>query len=394
MKKIFFAPILLVLLLITSCGESTDGFKINGEIKGLSNQEIVLEYLSPTAVETIDTAMTDENGKFVMEGTVLSKGFYRLINGQKFWIILLENTELNLVADANDKTLRDLKVTGYKAGEEFLNSTNFLMSKQDEFKAESQKIEMVMRNPASTDVDKQAAQAGFKSFQDNIMASVREKISSIETSAPYSAIYLLSSLNPQEDLAFIKEKVAVLEKSVPESIYLTNIKEMIAKIEEDQKAQPAFNTEKQDRINSQTNSDGTGQVAEEIVMNNPEGKPMKLSDLRGKVVLVDFWASWCKPCRRENPTVVKMYHKYKNKGFDIFSVSLDKSADRWKQAIAQDGLVWKNHVSDLKFWSNAAAKAWGVSSIPATFLLDKEGNVIGRNLRGAALEAKLAEVLN
>lgn len=120
---------------------------------------------------------------------------------------------------------------------------------------------------------------------------------------------------------------------------------------------------------------------------------MKLSDLRGKVVLVDFWASWCKPCRRENPTVVKMYHKYKNKGFDIFSVSLDKSADRWKQAIAQDGLVWKSHVSDLKFWSNAAAKAWGVSSIPATFLLDKEGNVIGRNLRGAALEAKLAEVL-
>ncbi len=136
-----------------------------------------------------------------------------------------------------------------------------------------------------------------------------------------------------------------------------------------------------------------GAPAPDIIMADPNGKEMKLSDMRGKVVLVDFWASWCKPCRAENPNVVRMYHQYKNKGFDIFSVSLDKNQAKWEQAIAKDGLVWKNHVSDLKGWQNAAAQAWGVSSIPATYLLDKDGIIIGQNLRGAALEAKLKEVL-
>jgi thiol-disulfide isomerase/thioredoxin len=110
-------------------------------------------------------------------------------------------------------------------------------------------------------------------------------------------------------------------------------------------------------------------------------------------VLIDFWASWCGPCRRENPTVVRAYQKYKDKGFEIFSVSLDSDKTRWTQAIAQDGLVWPNHVSDLAGWRNAAAGAYGVSSIPATFLLDRNGNIVGTNLRGPALEARLSELL-
>jgi thiol-disulfide isomerase/thioredoxin len=112
-------------------------------------------------------------------------------------------------------------------------------------------------------------------------------------------------------------------------------------------------------------------------------------------VLVDFWASWCGPCRGENPNVVKAYNKYKDKGkgFTVFSVSLDDDKDRWVKAIAADGLAWPNHVSDLQKWNNAAAAAYGVQSIPASFLLDPSGKIIGKNLRGPALEAKLAEVL-
>lgn len=135
-----------------------------------------------------------------------------------------------------------------------------------------------------------------------------------------------------------------------------------------------------------------GAIPPEIELPTPEGENLKLSDLRGKVVLVDFWASWCRPCRRENPNVVKVYNKYKDQGFDILSVSLDRSRDPWLQAIKADQMSW-NHVSDLKFWQSEAAKAYRVSSIPATFLLDKDGKIIAKNLRGPALEAKVAEVL-
>jgi peroxiredoxin len=126
---------------------------------------------------------------------------------------------------------------------------------------------------------------------------------------------------------------------------------------------------------------------------NPEGETISLESLRGKVVLLDFWASWCGPCRRENPNVVKLYEKYKEKGFEILGVSLDKTKDRWVKAIADDNLTWL-HISDLKGWQSKYGRLYGVSSIPQTVLLDEEGKIIARNLRGAALEKKLAEIFS
>jgi thiol-disulfide isomerase/thioredoxin len=134
-----------------------------------------------------------------------------------------------------------------------------------------------------------------------------------------------------------------------------------------------------------------GKTPPEIALKNPNGKTVKLSDLKGKVVMIDFWASWCGPCRRENPNVVKLYKKYANKGFEILGVSLDKDKKRWVDAIKQDKLDWL-HVSDLKAWQSAAAQTYGVSAIPATFLLDKDGKMIAKGLRGAALEQKLEEI--
>jgi peroxiredoxin len=142
---------------------------------------------------------------------------------------------------------------------------------------------------------------------------------------------------------------------------------------------------------SKENTPGIGQKAPDISLPNPEGQKVKLSTLKGKVVLIDFWASWCGPCRKENPFVVNVYNKYKDKGFTVFSVSLDNNKDKWLQAIEKDGLVW-NHVSDLKGWNSSAADLYGIRSIPATFLLDKDGTIIGKNLRGAALENALRKV--
>lgn len=151
--------------------------------------------------------------------------------------------------------------------------------------------------------------------------------------------------------------------------------------------------ERQKIENAPKNPTAIGAIAPELEFPNPDGKMLKLSDLRGKVVLIDFWASWCRPCRMENPNVVRDYHQYKDKGFEVFSVSLDKDKASWIKAIQDDGLVWPNHVSDLKYWSSQAAAIYGVSSIPATFLIGKDGRIIAKNLRGEALGKALEELL-
>ena len=146
--------------------------------------------------------------------------------------------------------------------------------------------------------------------------------------------------------------------------------------------------------NSPATSTSVGALAPDISCENPEGKTLKLSDLRGKVVLLDFWASWCRPCRMENPNVVAAYKKYHDAGFEVFSVSLDRDRAGWLKAIEVDELSWPNHVSDLGYWQSKPAKIYGVSSIPATFLIGRDGRIIAKNLRGAALENALKELLN
>jgi peroxiredoxin len=134
-----------------------------------------------------------------------------------------------------------------------------------------------------------------------------------------------------------------------------------------------------------------GQMAPEISLPTPEGGIFKLSSLRGDYVLIDFWAEWCKPCRMENPNVLRAYNRFKDQGFKILGVSLDRSRDKWLKGIAEDGLPW-NHVSDLNYFNSEAARAYNVSAIPFSVLLDPEGKIIAKNLRGKDLHTKLEEI--
>jgi peroxiredoxin len=152
-----------------------------------------------------------------------------------------------------------------------------------------------------------------------------------------------------------------------------------------------FGTRLGDMVNA-SNKTAIGSLAPDFTQNDPAGNPISLSSLRGQYVLVDFWASWCGPCRQENPNIVKAYNAYKDKGFTILGVSLDQDKAAWEKAIADDKLAW-HQVSDLKYWDNAVARTYNIQSIPASLLLDKEGKIIGKNLRGAELEAKLKELM-
>lgn len=142
---------------------------------------------------------------------------------------------------------------------------------------------------------------------------------------------------------------------------------------------------------------GIGNKAPDLIGKTPTGKTLKLSDTKGKLVLLDFWAGWCSPCRKENPNLVKTYNEYKDKkfkngkSFTVFSVSLDRTADMWKKAIVDDKLTWPNHISDLQYWNSKFAIIYNIHQIPSNFLINEDGIIIARDLRGPRLEATLAK---
>ena len=349
-----------------------DGFTIKGTIKNSPQHLIILWEMTPQQLVFIDSARTDASGKFQIQGNTKNMIFAQLQMGPESQIFLAVDNKskldvnISLLGKFVDYTIDGNELDDSKKIRKIVDANRSFAEEFNALKLEAEKIPQTQEGMSQAAVINNRYQRLLQQRNDYMMnMAMSEKKGFI----PYFMIAFGALESPGYDL--FKHAVACAKAADPMSKYTQDI-------------EGKFVNEASLMI---------GGVAPDIKLNGPDGKPVSLSSLRGKVVLIDFRASWCGPCRRENPNVVKMYQKYKDQGFEIFGVSLDNDANRWKGAIQTDGLTWF-HGSDLMGWKSKPAQMYQVHSIPATFLLDKQGKIIAKGLRGAELEAAVANALN
>ncbi|RDB04939.1 TlpA disulfide reductase family protein [Runella aurantiaca] len=344
-------------------------FTISGTAKNLQpNDKVYLEIAGTQPLVRIDSSKVGPDKRFTFKRKELDEGTVyqlNLANAQRV-IVLIEGGEtIEITADGTEKGAS--KVSGSQNNDYYQQ----LIGMYKEMNEKSQKWQEEYAQAEQKKDSKKIAkiQQDFEAASQGFTGKVKSMIPEMGTSLV--ALFATNFLNPEVDFATIDALAKRFEAERPTmkqaQVFVGNAKRM--------------------------RGIQIGDAAPEITLNSTQDKPVSLSSLKGKIVLIDFWASWCGPCRQENPNVVRVYNRFKDKGFEIFSVSLDRDKAAWLKAIEKDGLIWPSHVSDLKYWQSIAAQTYGVNAIPATFLLDKDGKVIDKNLRGAALEKKLEELL-
>lgn len=364
------------LLILAACSNSNseNGFELTGKFSNSNGETITFEQMAPDGLKTLDTAIIDENGEIKINVTIPEKGFYRLkISDKNFATFILDTNEKVTVGGNAADFGNTYTVEGSPDSKLFWEINQASMQnykKRDSLqKAFQTFVNISQMDSLRIDSMSNALEKPYMALVEEHNTFLKNFVEKNTTS--FAALAAIQQLPPEEFLdTYIKLDAGLFGK-YPNSSYIKAFHEGVSG---------------QKKL-------GIGTPAPEIVMNTPDGKPLALSSLKGKVVLVDFWASWCGPCRAENPTVVKAYNKYKSKGFDIYSVSLDKDLDKWKEAIKKDNLTWSNHVCDFKFWQSPVVALYNFDGIPYNVLIDKDGNILAKSLRGEDLEKKLEEVL-
>lgn len=365
-----------------SCGGSknTSGFELKGTFLNSKGESVYLEKLSQKGTEIVDSTTIDDKGEFVMNQYSPSIGFYRLrINNANFAMLVLDSAQkVTIKGDARDLG-NTFNAEGSPDTKLFLEY-NAMAQNQ---KRRTDSLENVFRTALITQkMDSLTADSMSKALQkpyETMIADYSERVAAKirENTSSFASIMAIQQLKPESYMDVYTALDKGLQKKYPNS---DDIKSFHAMVQQTQ------------MMVARAEATKIGNEAPELILPTPDNKELALSSLRGKVVLIDFWASWCGPCRKEMPNVKLVYQKYKDKGFEIYGVSLDKDRSAWLEAIEKDGLKWPQ-VSDLKFWQSEAAQTYAVQSIPHTVLIGKDGKILASGLRGAELDAKLAEVL-
>jgi thiol-disulfide isomerase/thioredoxin len=380
MRKI--AGLLLLVSILYSCNlnGSNDKYFLEGTIKNHPAKSVTLEKLGLQKITQVDSAKVDDKGFFKMTG-VTETGFYRIkLDDKTFCLFLLTPSKYKF--DIDGMHPEAAVVTGPAESDEFERAFKAIGDAQRAYNSWNMAYRMYAQKGVSQDtlaVVEQNVQASGARLQSIVMDSSKV------AKNPLIAMFYITNIPldkfPKENLEVIER----MEKEIPNSSYTKDFRNIYNQYQQQVKSQGQPKPAAADV--------SVGKVAPDIDLQDPNGKTIKLSSLRGKVVLLDFWASWCGPCRMEMPNVIAAYNKYKSKGFTVYSVSLDRDATAWKNAIAGLGMTWENHVSDLKWWQSPVVAEYGVNGIPAAFLLDRNGVIVASNLRGEALDNKLAEIL-
>ena len=368
-KSVFLA--ITVLGMASACQNATaaDGYEISGQLKNAPAGTVLhLSELTVNQFVEKGQTKTDASGKFTLKGVATTPGIFQLkVDEANQVLLLLDNkTHLQLSGDAKSLTAT-YTVKGSKDAEVLRQLTQVMQGTKGQLDGLSQRFNAA--GQAGKTEEMKAIEKEYYVIQGGNTVKVKTLIRQ-NAATVVGGFAVGAFLNPEEEFSFSDSIAAIQRRANPNSPFT---KELTARLE------PLRAT-------------AQGTMAPEINLATPTGPKLTLSSLRGKYVLIDFWASWCGPCRQENPNVVKAYNQFKDKGFTIYSVSLDQDKAKWERAIASDGLTW-NHVSDLAGWNSVAGAAYGVKAIPQSFLIDPQGKIIAKNLRGEALVAKLAEVL-
>lgn len=388
-KLIYMLPV--AALLFTACGseEKKGNATVYGKLENTAGDTLYLMNVSQMEPIKMDSCIVAEDGSFEFHPTLEFKGFYNIevgkTTGQFATIILEPKDSVHFTGDAKNLGY-SWKAEGSEDTKHFLEFNEYFMQYDLKRRPYVQRLDSLQRafqiqlgmtadTAAAKKLEKEVIEPAFNATQEVLNGIADEATAWLHNfidahPGSFANIPALRLLDPYDNFAYWEKTIAALEENYKTCPNVVMLREMV------------------ERERALT----IGQVVPDIELNDVNGKPMKLSQTRGNIVLIDFWASWCAPCRAELPNVVANYKKYHDKGFEVFSVSLDDDRKAWLNAIQSDGLVWPYHVSDLMKWNSPMVQLYNFQGIPFTVLIDRQGRLIKKDVRGEDLGKTLEEI--